>query len=105
MSTDPMRFGVPSVGDIVQTKVPFTNTWEYATIYGNSVIAINLEKNKEKLTNYINQHWDFYKKLVSYHPFYKLIFYLYYQLMKVLFSHHNKNLSYPLRNGEVINLR
>lgn len=40
-------------GDIVQTKVPFTNTWEYATIYGNSVIAINLEKNKEKLTNYI----------------------------------------------------
>lgn len=40
-------------GDMVETRVPFDGTWEYATISGNSVIAINADKNKEKLIDYI----------------------------------------------------
>ncbi|MCM1114688.1 MAG: LCP family protein [Clostridium sp.] len=40
-------------GDINQTKVPFEGTWDYATISGNSVISINVEKNKTKLIDYI----------------------------------------------------
>lgn len=40
-------------GGIQQTKVPFENTWEYANIRGNSVISINIEKNKDKLYDYI----------------------------------------------------
>lgn len=39
--------------DMVQDKVPFENTWEYATRQGASVIAINVEKNKDKLIDYI----------------------------------------------------
>ena len=41
------------IGNIHQTKVPFDDTWEYATIQGNSVIAINRDKNKEMLIDYI----------------------------------------------------
>lgn len=40
-------------GDMVQTKVPFNGTWEYANIRGNSVITINKDKNKEQLIDYI----------------------------------------------------
>lgn len=40
-------------GDMVQTKVPFDGTWEYANIRGNSVITINKDKNKEQLIDYI----------------------------------------------------
>lgn len=52
-----MRFvamaGICITGNIHQTKVPFDGTWDYATIQGNSVISINTEKNKDKLTDYI----------------------------------------------------
>lgn len=41
------------VTKIHQTSVPFDGTWDYATIYGNSVIKINKEKNKDKLIDYI----------------------------------------------------
>lgn len=40
-------------GEYLQDKVPFENTWWYDTINGNSVISINVEKNKEKLIDYI----------------------------------------------------
>lgn len=40
-------------GDFQQEKVPFDGTWDYATIQGNSVISINIEKNKEMLIDYI----------------------------------------------------
>lgn len=39
--------------NIHQTSVPFDGTWDYATIWGNSVIKINTEKNKDKLIDYI----------------------------------------------------
>ena len=38
---------------IHQTSVPFDGTWDYANIWGNSVIKINTEKNKDKLIDYI----------------------------------------------------
>lgn len=41
------------IANIHQTSVPFDGTWDYATIYGNSVIKINTEKNKSKLIDYI----------------------------------------------------
>lgn len=41
------------VFNIHQTSVPFDGTWDYATIWGNSVIKINTEKNKDKLIDYI----------------------------------------------------
>lgn len=41
------------VTKIHQTSVPFDGTWDYAMIYGNSVIKINQEKNKDKLIDYI----------------------------------------------------
>lgn len=47
------KAGYCVTGDIHQQKVPFENTWEYATIRGNSVIAINKEKNKDKLIEFI----------------------------------------------------
>lgn len=40
-------------GEYLQDKVPFENTWWYDNINGNSVISINVEKNKEKLIDYI----------------------------------------------------
>ncbi|MBQ7202709.1 MAG: LCP family protein [Eubacterium sp.] len=40
-------------GDMLQEKIPFEHTWEYANKSGMSVIAINIEKNKEKLIDYI----------------------------------------------------
>lgn len=40
-------------GGIQQTKVPFDGTWEYATIKGNSVISMNIDENKQSLTEYI----------------------------------------------------
>ncbi len=40
-------------GEMVQTRVPFEHTWEYANKSGASVIAINTEKNKEMLIDYI----------------------------------------------------
>ena len=40
-------------GDMVQRRVPFEHTWEYANKSGASVIAINTEKNKELLIDYI----------------------------------------------------
>ena len=41
------------VANIHQTSIPFDGTWDYATIWGNSVIKINTEKNKDKLIDYI----------------------------------------------------
>ena len=40
-------------GDMPQEKVPFDGTWEYANKGGASVIAINVDKNKEMLIDYI----------------------------------------------------
>ena len=40
-------------GDMPQQQVPFDGTWEYANKNGASVIAINVEKNKELLIDYI----------------------------------------------------
>ena len=40
-------------GEMMQQQVPFDNTWQYKTIRGNSVISIDVEKNKELLTEYI----------------------------------------------------
>lgn len=40
-------------GDMPQEKVPFDGTWEYANKGGASVIAINVDKNKELLIDYI----------------------------------------------------
>ena len=40
-------------GDMVQQRVPFEHTWDYANKNGASVIAINVEKNKEQLIDYI----------------------------------------------------
>lgn len=40
-------------GSAYQEKVPFDNTWNYATIRGNSVISINTEKNKDMLIDFI----------------------------------------------------
>jgi len=40
-------------GGMPQEKVPFEGTWEYANKGGASVIAINVEKNKEMLIDYI----------------------------------------------------
>lgn len=40
-------------GKMVQDKVPFENTWEYANKNGQSVIAINVDKNKDKLIDFI----------------------------------------------------
>lgn len=45
--------GICITGDMVQAKVPFDNTWEYASIQGNSVISINVEENKQMLIDYI----------------------------------------------------
>lgn len=45
--------GICVTGGIHQTQVPFDGTWDYATISGNSVISINTEENKDKLTEYI----------------------------------------------------
>ena len=39
--------------DMMQEKVPFDGTWDYATIKGASVIKIDTEKNKELLKEYI----------------------------------------------------
>lgn len=43
-------------GDMNQEKVPFDDTWSYATIQGNSVISINLEENKQLLKEYIYEN-------------------------------------------------
>lgn len=43
-------------GDMKQEKVPFDDTWSYATIQGNSVISINLEENKQLLKEYIYEN-------------------------------------------------
>lgn len=40
-------------GEMFQEKVPFEGTWEYANKGGASVIAINIDKNKEMLIDYI----------------------------------------------------
>ena len=40
-------------GKMVQERVPFEHTWDYANKKGASVIAINTEKNKELLIDYI----------------------------------------------------
>ncbi len=40
-------------GEMPQEKVPFDGTWDYANKGGASVIAINVEKNKELLIDYI----------------------------------------------------
>lgn len=41
------------LGDMVQEKVPFEHTWEYANKNGASVIAINTEKNRDRLIEFI----------------------------------------------------
>lgn len=48
-----LKAGVSVTGDMVEARVPFDGTWEYAYKNGNSVIAINVEKNKDKLIEYI----------------------------------------------------
>lgn len=48
-----LRAGISITGDMVETRVPFDGTWDYAYRNGNSVIAINVEKNKDKLIEYI----------------------------------------------------
>lgn len=40
-------------GGIEQTKVPFDGTWEYATIKGNSVISLNIDENKSRLSEFV----------------------------------------------------
>lgn len=40
-------------GDMFQEKIPFTGTWEYERINGADVIALNVDKNKEKLIDFI----------------------------------------------------
>lgn len=45
--------GFCATGGTHQTKVPFDDTWSYATIRGNSVISIDKDKNKELLIDYI----------------------------------------------------
>lgn len=40
-------------GEMPQERVPFDGTWEYANKGGASVIAINVDKNKEMLIDYI----------------------------------------------------
>lgn len=40
-------------GSMVETRVPFEGTWEYANKSGASVIAVNTEKNKQALIDYI----------------------------------------------------
>lgn len=40
-------------GEYLQNKVPFEGTWWYDNINGNSVISINVDKNKEMLIDYI----------------------------------------------------
>lgn len=44
---------LPCMGDMVDARVPFDGTWEYANINGASVIRVDTEKNKEELINYI----------------------------------------------------
>jgi len=52
-----MSIGVAAIscvkGDMLQQRVPFEHTWDYANKNGASVIAINVEKNKEQLIDYI----------------------------------------------------
>ncbi|MFR5875986.1 MAG: LCP family protein, partial [Eubacterium sp.] len=40
-------------GKMVETRVPFEGTWEYANKNGASVIAINVDDNKKELIDYI----------------------------------------------------
>ena len=40
-------------GGFEQESCPFDGTWEYTTKSGASVIGINVEKNKEKLSEFI----------------------------------------------------
>ena len=40
-------------GSFEQESCPFDGTWEYTTKSGASVIGINVEKNKEKLSEFI----------------------------------------------------
>lgn len=37
------------IGEMVQGSVPYDNTWEYKNINGNSVISLDVDKNKEML--------------------------------------------------------
>ena len=45
--------GICVSGEMFQEKVPFEGTWEYANKGGASVIAINIDKNKQMLIDYI----------------------------------------------------
>lgn len=45
--------GICVSGEMFQEKVPFEGTWEYANKRGASVIAINIDKNKAMLIDYI----------------------------------------------------
>jgi hypothetical protein len=40
-------------GEMVETRVPFDNTWEYANKNGASVITINVDDNKQDLIDFI----------------------------------------------------
>lgn len=40
-------------GEMVETRVPFENTWQYSNMGGASVITIDQDKNKEKLFDFI----------------------------------------------------
>lgn len=48
-----LRAGLCLGNDMVEERVPFDGTWEYATIRGNSVISINKDKNTEQLKAFI----------------------------------------------------
>ena len=65
--TQIMSFGMSTLGSIstmVETRVPFDDTWQYKTINGNSVISIDAEKNKEILIDTIyNKTADEVKKM------------------------------------------
>lgn len=41
------------MGQMVETRVPFDSTWSYKNIQGNSVISIDVQKNKEMLIDTI----------------------------------------------------
>lgn len=54
--TDIMQTGISAlscIGTMVETRVPFDSTWSYKTIQGNSVISIDVDKNKEMLIDTI----------------------------------------------------
>ena len=44
---------LPCISEMAEVRVPFDKTWQYSTIGGASVITIDVDKNKEQLTDLI----------------------------------------------------